>query len=140
MTPAFAGRFQTGPLLVSVDGAEPDLAPAKARGLRYVHLPITYGGQMCPTSSFLRTLNSGDDTPGSTAWTTIYSTNDEVVPNSASRVIWSICSRIQSLLGARPALKGNFFTLDLRQGRAAFQRVPWVQRAVVRRVWPRAAR
>lgn len=30
--------------VISVDGAEPDLAPAKARGLRYVHLPITYAG------------------------------------------------------------------------------------------------
>ena len=30
--------------VISVDGAEPDLAPAKERGLRYVHLPITYGG------------------------------------------------------------------------------------------------
>lgn len=39
-------------------------------------LPSTYGGQMCPSSSFLRTLNTGDDTPGTTAWTTIYSTND----------------------------------------------------------------
>jgi hypothetical protein len=30
--------------IISVDGAEPDLGPAKARGLRYVHLPITYSG------------------------------------------------------------------------------------------------
>ncbi|UUX95661.1 cell division protein FtsQ/DivIB [Aquabacterium sp. J223] len=37
---------------------------------------------------------------------------------------------------ALPALRGNFFTLDLRRGREAFQRVPWVRRAVVRRVWP----
>ena len=54
-------------------------------------LPVTYGGQMCPSSSFLRTLNNGDDTPGSTAWTTIYSTNDEVVPNSASRLDGGAC-------------------------------------------------
>lgn len=54
-------------------------------------LPVTYGGQMCPSSSFLRTLNKGDDTPGNTTWTTIYSTNDEVVPNSASRLDGGAC-------------------------------------------------
>jgi len=54
-------------------------------------LPTTYGGQMCPTSSFLAKLNAGDDTPGSTAWTTIYSTNDELVPNDASRLDGGAC-------------------------------------------------
>ena len=49
------------------------------------------GGQMCPTSSFLRNLNSGDDTPGSVGWTTIYSTNDGVVPTSASRLDGGAC-------------------------------------------------
>ena len=44
-------------------------------------LPTTYGGQMCPSSSFLKTLNTGDDTPGATAWTTIFSTNDGYVSN-----------------------------------------------------------
>jgi cell division protein FtsQ len=33
-------------------------------------------------------------------------------------------------------LKGNFFTLDLAVARAAFERVPWVRRASVRRHWP----
>ena len=37
---------------------------------------------------------------------------------------------------ALPKLKGNFFSLDLDAGRAAFESVPWVRRAVVRRVWP----
>jgi cell division protein FtsQ len=37
---------------------------------------------------------------------------------------------------ALPHLAGNFFTLDLRAARAAFESVPWVRRAVVRRVWP----
>jgi cell division protein FtsQ len=37
---------------------------------------------------------------------------------------------------ALPMLAGNFFTLDLRAARAAFEAVPWVRRAVVRRVWP----
>ena len=37
---------------------------------------------------------------------------------------------------ALPKLSGNFFTFDLERGRAAFESVPWVRRAVVRRVWP----
>jgi len=35
-------------------------------------------------------------------------------------------------------LTGNFFTVDLRQARQAFESVPWVRRASVRRVWPNA--
>jgi triacylglycerol lipase len=54
-------------------------------------LPSWYGGQMCPTSSFLRDLNRGDDTPGKTAWTTIYSTDDEYVPVSATRLDGGAC-------------------------------------------------
>ena len=30
--------------IISVDGSKPDLARAKARGMRYVHLPTTYSG------------------------------------------------------------------------------------------------
>jgi cell division protein FtsQ len=37
---------------------------------------------------------------------------------------------------AAPMLAGNFFSVDLQRGRAAFESVPWVRRAVVRRVWP----
>ena len=37
---------------------------------------------------------------------------------------------------ALPQLAGNFFSLDLERGRAAFESVPWVRQAVVRRVWP----
>jgi cell division protein FtsQ len=37
---------------------------------------------------------------------------------------------------AMPHLAGNFFTMDLNRTRAAFEQVPWVRRAVVRRVWP----
>jgi len=37
---------------------------------------------------------------------------------------------------AMPLLRGNFFSLNLQQGRAAFESVPWVRHAVVRRVWP----
>lgn len=35
-----------------------------------------------------------------------------------------------------PRLSGNFFTLDLAATRAAFEDVPWVRRAVVRREFP----
>jgi triacylglycerol lipase len=54
-------------------------------------LPSWYGGQMCPRSSFLATLNEGDDTPGDTFYTTIYSTGDWYVPNSASRLDGGAC-------------------------------------------------
>jgi cell division protein FtsQ len=37
---------------------------------------------------------------------------------------------------ALPALQGNFYSLDLKRARAAFESVPWVRHAVVRRVWP----
>lgn len=35
-----------------------------------------------------------------------------------------------------PRLGGNFFSVDLAKARAAFEGVPWVRRAVVRRIWP----
>jgi cell division protein FtsQ len=37
-------------------------------------------------------------------------------------------------------LQGNFFTLDLAQARAAFEAVPWVRKAVVRREFPNRLR
>jgi cell division protein FtsQ len=37
---------------------------------------------------------------------------------------------------AAPKLAGNFFTMDLAAGRRAFESVPWVRQAMVRRVWP----
>ncbi len=37
---------------------------------------------------------------------------------------------------AVPRLVGNFFSIDLDRGRAAFESVPWVRQAVVRRIWP----
>ena len=49
------------------------------------------GGQMCPFSSFLSALNSGDDTPGSLLYTTIYSTDDGLVPTSSSRLDGGAC-------------------------------------------------
>lgn len=35
-----------------------------------------------------------------------------------------------------PRLAGNLLSLDLQRARGAFEAVPWVRRAVVRRVWP----
>ena len=37
---------------------------------------------------------------------------------------------------ALPRIKGNFFTADLNAVRAAFESVPWVRKAMVRREWP----
>ena len=37
---------------------------------------------------------------------------------------------------AAPQLAGNFYSLDLQQARRAFEAVPWVRQALVRRVWP----
>ncbi len=35
-----------------------------------------------------------------------------------------------------PQLRGNFFTMELNEARTAFQSLPWVRHAVVRRVFP----
>jgi cell division protein FtsQ len=37
---------------------------------------------------------------------------------------------------ALPLLAGSYFSMNLRQAREAFETVPWVRRAQVRRVWP----
>jgi cell division protein FtsQ len=37
---------------------------------------------------------------------------------------------------ALPELAGNFFSIDLAAARKAFEAVPWVRRAMVRRIWP----
>ncbi len=37
---------------------------------------------------------------------------------------------------ALPNIKGNFFTVDLNEVRRAFEAVPWVREASVRREWP----
>lgn len=41
---------------------------------------------------------------------------------------------------AAPRLTGNFLTMDLAAVREAFESVPWVRTAVVRRVWPNRLR
>lgn len=50
----------------------------------------------------------------------------EVMHNSASSI----------RANAMPRLAGNFFTVDLDSGRRAFESVPWVRHAIVRRIWP----
>ncbi|MGL6112155.1 MAG: cell division protein FtsQ/DivIB [Rubrivivax sp.] len=37
---------------------------------------------------------------------------------------------------AAPRLAGNFISIDLDKARAAFEAVPWVRQATLRRVWP----
>jgi cell division protein FtsQ len=39
---------------------------------------------------------------------------------------------------ALPRVEGNFFSADLAELRAAVERMPWVRRVSVRRVWPAA--
>lgn len=45
-------------------------------------------------------------------------------------------TREQLKLIASRHLRGNFFTVDLEQTRAAFQKLPWVRTVSVRRRWP----
>ena len=44
--------------------------------------------------------------------------------------------RVMNGANALPRLTGNFLTMNLQQARAAFESVPWVRHATVRRVWP----
>ena len=37
---------------------------------------------------------------------------------------------------ATPRLAGNFISIDLDKARAAFESVPWVRQATLRRIWP----
>lgn len=47
-------------------------------------------------------------------------------------------TRNQVEQAARASLAGNFFTVDLDQVRAVFEKLPWVRQAEVRRRWPDA--
>ena len=42
----------------------------------------------------------------------------------------------QVAAAVRPRLRGNFFSVNIAEVRAAVQALPWVRRATVRRVWP----
>ena len=56
----------------------------------------------------------------------------------AIRVEGEVTRNSESTIRANAAhrLAGSFLTLDLQTSRAAFESVPWVRHAVVRRVWP----
>lgn len=45
-------------------------------------------------------------------------------------------SRAQIEYTARSVVSGNFFTVNLDTAQAAFERMPWVRTATVRRLWP----
>lgn len=45
-------------------------------------------------------------------------------------------TRAQLEYVAASALSGNFFTVNLENGRRAFENLPWVRSASLRRVWP----
>lgn len=45
-------------------------------------------------------------------------------------------NRLTIRASAVPRIKGSFFTADLDAARAAFESVPWVRKAMVRREWP----
>ncbi|MCU0842125.1 MAG: FtsQ-type POTRA domain-containing protein [Thiobacillaceae bacterium] len=42
----------------------------------------------------------------------------------------------RAMTGVVRSLQGGFFTLDLEASRRAFEAVPWVRQATVRRLWP----
>jgi len=54
------------------------------------------------------------------------------------RIEGEVARNSESTIRANAAhrLAGSFLTLDLQKSRAAFEAVPWVRHAVVRRVWP----
>ena len=47
-------------------------------------------------------------------------------------------TRAQLEYAARSGLRGNFFSVSLEDARGAFEKLPWVRHAEVRRVWPGA--
>lgn len=63
----------------------------------------------------------------------IYPLRELVVVGSVERV-----SRAQVEHVARSALAGNLLSANLDEARAAFEKLPWVRRAELRRQWPHA--
>jgi len=61
-----------------------------------------------------------------------------VFPVKEVRVLGTLnhVTREQVDATVRKQLTGNFFTVDLAGARRAFERLPWVRRVEVRRVWP----
>jgi len=62
----------------------------------------------------------------------------EMLPTSGSELRYVSPASVRTVLAGR--LAGNFFTIDLEQAREAFESVPWVRHASVRRVWPNVLR
>jgi cell division protein FtsQ len=50
------------------------------------------------------------------------------------RVVHTTRDQVESIV--REELRGNFFTVDLEATRLAFEKLPWVRSATLRRVWP----
>jgi cell division protein FtsQ len=61
----------------------------------------------------------------------IYPLREVVVTTPLAQV-----TNAQLEYAARSSLRGNFFTVDLDDVRGAFEKLPWVRRADVRRRWP----
>ena len=59
-----------------------------------------------------------------------------VQPNGTFRHVDASTVRDAALPTIRASTTGNFFTVDLEAVRKAFETVPWVRRAQVRREWP----
>jgi len=62
----------------------------------------------------------------------------ELLPASGGVLRYVSPASVRTAVAGR--LVGNFFTMDLDEARRAFESVPWVRRASVRRVWPNALR
>ncbi|WP_417068319.1 cell division protein FtsQ/DivIB [Niveibacterium terrae] len=62
-----------------------------------------------------------------------FSFREVVVKTPLSQV-----TRAQLEYAARSGLRGNFFSVSLEDARGAFEKLPWVRHAEVRRVWPGA--
>lgn len=63
----------------------------------------------------------------------VYPLRELIVVSNVERV-----SRAQIEYAARSALAGNLIGLNLDEARVAFEKLPWVRRAEVRRRWPDA--
>lgn len=74
---------------------------------------VNGGGQMCPSGTFLSELNSGDDTPGRVAWSTIYSRDDQAVPTASSRLDGGACEYEVSGLSHQGLLHSPGITFPL---------------------------
>lgn len=62
----------------------------------------------------------------------IHTVRVESVEHAPLRHVNALTIRASAL----PHVEGNFFTTDLNSVREAFESVPWVRRAMVRRAWP----